>query len=49
MERTHTLVFQQRPDTDRERKSDRGFSREDGGASSRIIELRTLTQEGVEV
>ena len=40
-ERTHTLVFRQRQDIDRERKSDRGFSWEDGGASNGIIELRT--------
>ena len=42
MERTHTLVFRQRQDTDRERMSNRGFSWEDGGASSRIIELHTV-------
>ena len=41
MERTHTLIFRQRQDTDKERKSDRGFSQEDGGACSRIIELHT--------
>ena len=41
MERTHTLVFRQRQDTNRERKSNREFSWEDEGASSRITELRT--------
>ena len=41
VERTHTLVFWQRHDIDRDIKSDRGFSWEDGGASSRIIELCT--------
>ena len=38
----HTLVFRQRHDTDRERKLDKGFSWEDRGASSRIIELHTV-------
>ena len=37
----NTLVFRQRQDIDKERKSERGFSREDRGANSRIIELRT--------
>ena len=41
MERTHTLVFRQRHDTDKEKKSDRGFSWEDGGPSNRITELHT--------
>ena len=33
VERTHTLVFRQRQDIDRERKLDIGFSWEDEGAS----------------
>ena len=37
VEITHILVFGQ----NKERKSDRGFSQEDGGASNMIIELRT--------
>ena len=38
----YTLVFRQRQDTYSERKSNKGFSWEDGGASSRIIELHTV-------
>ena len=41
MERGHILVLWQRQDIDRERKSDRGFSSEYGGASTRVIELHT--------
>ena len=41
VERTHTLVFTKRHDTDRERKLDKGFSWVEGGANNRITELCT--------
>ena len=44
MERTHTLVFQQRQDTVMKRKSYRGFSWENGGARNMIIELLDRTK-----
>ena len=44
VERTHTLLFQQRQDTDRERKSNRRFSWEDEEASNRITKLTSKTE-----
>ena len=52
VERTHILVFQQRQDTDRERKLDRGLEKTEqraAGSSSFVPLGRTLTQQGVEV
>ena len=53
MERTHTLVFRQRQDTDKERSQTKDLAekmKERASGSSSFVQLGcTLTQQGVEV